>query len=78
MGVPLSWSLMEEAAREDPRFVELKEDKRMWEMLENLKPDEPLPEGFPDFFYQRIYSYLKAGCYADRIEPFLRHFKREK
>ncbi|GMH40491.1 hypothetical protein BSKO_08395 [Bryopsis sp. KO-2023] len=77
MGVPLSWSLMEEAVEEDPRFMDLKEDKKMWEKLENLKPNDPLPEDFPQFFYMRMASYLKSGCYAERIEPFLRHFPRD-
>ena len=29
-------------------------------------------------FYHSCHALLRCGRYADRIEPFLRHFKREK
>jgi hypothetical protein len=77
LGVPLVWSLVEEARTTDPRFMDLKDDVRIWTKLRNLKCDDPLPDEFPDYFYNHIHSYLQSGKYAERIEPFLQHFPRE-
>ena len=43
-----------------------------------LRPDEDLPEDLMRRFYHSCHALLRCGRYADRIEPFLRHFKREK
>lgn len=43
-----------------------------------LSPEEPLPEELMQRFYYSPYALLRSGRYADRIAPFLRHFKREK
>eukprot|EP00210_Caulerpa_lentillifera_P001312 g1262.t1 len=77
LGVPLPWSLVEEARETDPRFMELREDVRIWNKLRNLSPEDPLPEEFPEYFYNHIHSYLQSGKYAERIEPFLQHFPRD-
>ena len=61
-----------------PRLQMTVEEKELWKKLENLEADECLPDGLPQFFYSNFASYLKSGCYADRIEPFLQHFPREK
>ena len=58
--------------------MELKGDAKIWEKLKNLKIGDPLPEEFPDYFYTHIHSYLQAGKFSERIEPFLRHFPRQK
>ena len=43
-----------------------------------LKPQDPLPEDLMHRFYFSCFALLRCGRYADRIAPFLRHFKREK
>lgn len=76
--MPLAWSLVEEARETDPRFMDLRDDVRIWNKLKNLSPEDSLPEDFPEYFYNHIHSYLQSGKYADRIEPFLQHFPRDK
>ena len=43
-----------------------------------LDPSDPLPEDLMQRFYHDAYALLRSGRYADRIAPFLEHFKREK
>lgn len=43
-----------------------------------LKPEDPLPEDLMRRFYFTPYALLRCGRYAERIQPFLKHFKPEK
>lgn len=43
-----------------------------------LGPQDVLPPDLMHRFYHDCYALLRSGRYADRIAPFLRHFKREK
>ena len=43
-----------------------------------LKPEDPLPADLMQRYYTSCYALLRSGRYADRIAPFLHHFKREK
>ena len=55
-----------------------KEDEAFWSELKALLPEDPLPERMPELFYTRLGSLMRCGEYAERIEPFLDHFPREK
>jgi hypothetical protein len=46
--------------------------------MEGLELDESLPEDMPQLFYSRLGSLLRSGKYAERIEPFLNVFPKEK
>jgi hypothetical protein len=43
-----------------------------------LQPEDPLPADLMHKYYTSCYALLRSGRYADRIAPFLQHFKREK
>lgn len=43
-----------------------------------LKPEDPLPADMMHRYYTSCYALLRSGRYAERIAPFLKHFKREK
>ncbi|KAL4457893.1 hypothetical protein ABPG75_012758 [Micractinium tetrahymenae] len=77
LGVPLSWSLMEDVRPADPRFAETPADVRYWEQVAALGPKDVLPPDLMHRFYHDCYALLRSGRYADRIAPFLKHFKRE-
>lgn len=57
---------------------DFKEEEALWLELKALKSDDPLPERLPELFYTRLGCLIRCGEYADRIEPFLEHFPREK
>ena len=78
LGMPLEWSFMEDVKAADPRFAETIDDRRFWQKLESLAPDEPLPNELPAKLYGRASTALRCAHYADRIEPFLERFPKEK
>ena len=43
-----------------------------------LKPEDPLPEDLMQRFYSSAGAVLRCGQYWERLQPFLRHFKREE
>ncbi|KAI3436813.1 hypothetical protein D9Q98_006223 [Chlorella vulgaris] len=77
LGVPLSWSWTEDVAAGDTRFAESPDDVRFWNQVATLPPGAALPEDLNQRLYFSPYGLLRCGHYADRIAPFLRHFKRE-
>lgn len=76
--MPLPWSFVEEVRQPDPRFMDLKADAKIWEKIKSLQIGDPLPQELPDYFYTHVHSYLQTGKFSERIEPFLRHFPRQK
>ena len=57
------------------------EEEALWAEMKALGPDEPLPEkmlGRENLLLTRLGSLMRCGEYAERIEPFLDHFPREK
>lgn len=43
-----------------------------------LGPTDPLPADLMQRCLTSPYALLRAGRYADRLAPWLHHFKREK
>lgn len=77
IGMDLKWSFMEDLVPSDPRFSETPGDVAFWKMLSTLRPDEPLPDGMMDQFYERCSTVLRCGQYSERIKPFLDTFPKE-
>lgn len=78
LGVPLDWSWTEDLKVADPRFVATPDDEAFWASVAALGPHDPLPADLPRRLFTTPCGVLRCGAYADRIAPFLRHFKREK
>ena len=74
LGVPLPWSLMEDARADDARFSESPEEARYWRALEALGTADPLPADLMQRFYFTPAGILRCGRYADRVAPFLAAF----
>ncbi|WIA13844.1 hypothetical protein OEZ85_002418 [Tetradesmus obliquus] len=82
MGVDLPWSLSTPLAHgtdaaghsSDPRFQFPADADEFWQHLQRLGPEEPLPEDMPQRFYTHLHSYLMAGRFADRLQPWLDAF----
>eukprot|EP01025_Chloroclados_australasicus_P039583 TRINITY_DN41043_c0_g1_i1.p3 TRINITY_DN41043_c0_g1~~TRINITY_DN41043_c0_g1_i1.p3 ORF type:complete len:177 (-),score=27.59 TRINITY_DN41043_c0_g1_i1:126-611(-) len=77
MGVPLQWSLMEQLQPNDTRFKETEEEKALWKKLRELRPQDPLPEELPEFFFFRLGSYLRTCQYYNNVKPFVDLFPAE-
>lgn len=78
LGMPLEWSFMEDVTAADPRFAETMDDVRFWERVERLEPGDPLPQDLPARLYGRASTALRCAHYADRAQPFLDRFPKEK
>jgi hypothetical protein len=40
--------------------------------------DAPLPADLPTTFYFQLHSYLQCGRYADRLQPWIKEFGRDR
>jgi hypothetical protein len=49
-----------------------------WQQLESLPVDAPLPSDLPSCFYFHLHSYLTSGRYADRLQPWVNAFGRDR
>ena len=81
-GIALDWTYTEacepgSAASSDPRFTISPEDAAYFKKLENLGPEEPLPQDMPKRIYTSPSSYLYFSDFAARIKPYLELFPRE-
>lgn len=76
-GAPLNWTLTEEMQEQDPRKEESDRCRLLWERLEKLGPEEPLPEDLPSVFYYDLHSYMRCGRVNELLAPYLKHFPAE-
>jgi hypothetical protein len=53
-------------------------DDDFWRQLEDLQVDAPLPADLPTRFYFQLHSYLQSGRYADRLQPWIKAFGRDR
>jgi hypothetical protein len=49
-----------------------------WEQLSKLPAGAPLPSDLPERFYFDLHSYLAAGMYSKRLQPWMELFPKEK
>jgi hypothetical protein len=49
-----------------------------WAQLESLPVDAPLPDDLPACFYFHLHSYLQSGRFADRLQPWIKAFGRDR
>jgi len=52
--------------------------EEFWQQLEALPVDAPLPADLPPCFYFHLHSYLQSGRFADRLQPWIKAFGRDR
>lgn len=78
LGISAGWSYLEQMAPHDARLVEAPEDTKLWRDLETLGPEDPLPPGLMERFYAAPTTPLRVNNYYERLQPLLRHYRRDQ
>lgn len=79
-GLPLSWTIAEETdeLKHPDVWKEAPAAEAYWNALKSLKEDDVLPEDLPEKMYTDFGTMVHFSKFAERIQPFLDAFPREK